>query len=92
MSSQSHPVAAPPWEFLLQASRRSLQNYELSHLNYAAQLSREVKSLLDQWVQEMASALLARWLIDYQPQLMPATARRNLSPSSSLPRLNRVSG
>jgi hypothetical protein len=56
----------PPWEFLLSASRNSLQSYELSRLGHAANLRKEVAPMLDQWVEETASALLARWLLEHQ--------------------------
>ena len=54
----------PPWEFLLSASRTSLQSYELSRLGHAANLRKEITALLDQWLEENASAMLARWLME----------------------------
>jgi hypothetical protein len=54
----------PPWEFLLSASRTSLQSYELSRLNHAANLRKEIGALLDQWLEENACAMLARWLME----------------------------
>ena len=61
----------PPWEFLLSASRNTLQSYELSRLGHASNLRKEIGDLLDQWLQENTSATLARWLIDQrvQPQV-----------------------
>ncbi len=53
----------PPWEFLLTASRNTLQSYELSRLSHAANLRKEISSLLDQWLDENTAANLARWLI-----------------------------
>ena len=54
----------PPWEFLLSASRTSLQSYELSRLNHAANLRKEIVALLDLWLEENACAMLARWLME----------------------------
>jgi len=54
----------PPWEFLLSASRTSLQSYELSRLSHAANLRKEIAALLDQWIEENSAAMLARWLIE----------------------------
>jgi hypothetical protein len=54
----------PPWEFLLSASRNSLQSYELTRLSHAANLRKEIGALLDQWLEENASAMLARWLME----------------------------
>ena len=53
----------PPWEFLLSASSNSLQSYELSRLNHAANLRKEISQLLDSWLEENSSAMLARWLM-----------------------------
>lgn len=58
------PNTQPPWEFLLSASRNSLQSYELSRLGHAANLRKEIGALLDQWLEENACAMLARWLIE----------------------------
>lgn len=54
----------PPWEFLLAASRNSLQSYELSRLSHAANLRKEIGTLLDEWLEENACAMVARWLIE----------------------------
>jgi hypothetical protein len=54
----------PPWEFLLSASRNSLHSYELSRLGHSANLRKEIGALLDQWLEENACAMLARWLIE----------------------------
>lgn len=56
----------PPWEFLCGASAFSLRSYELSRLNHAANLRKEIGRLLDQWLEENACALLARWLVEYE--------------------------
>jgi hypothetical protein len=52
----------PPWDFLLSASHSSLQSFELSRLSYAANVRKEIVELLDIWLEETSSALLARWL------------------------------
>ena len=54
----------PPWEFLLSASRNSLQNFELSRLSHAANLRKEMEALLDEWIEENSAAMLARWLLE----------------------------
>ena len=61
----SHPVQ-PPWEFLLSASRNSLQSYELSRLSHAANLRKEITALVDQWIEENSAAMLARWLMEHR--------------------------
>ena len=77
----------PPWEFLFSASSFSLHSYELSRLNHAANLRKDIGRLLDQWMEESASALLARWLIEQRersvqaPALAPEVTAATQSPS-----------
>jgi hypothetical protein len=54
----------PPWNFLLSASRASLQSFELTRLSHAANLRKEIGALLDQWLDENTCAMLARWLLE----------------------------
>jgi len=61
----------PPWTYLSSASAASLQSFELSRLNHAANLRREIGTLLDQWLEETTQAMLARWLLNH-PELMRA--------------------
>ena len=62
--SKSRVPTQAPWEFLLSASRNTLQSYELSRLAHAANLKKEISALLEQWLQETTAANLARWLIE----------------------------
>jgi len=66
--------AQPPWEFLLSASRNSLQSYELSRLSHAANLRKEIAQLLDSWLEENTAAMLARWLMEEREHSAPAHA------------------
>jgi hypothetical protein len=61
----------PPWEFLLSASRNSLQSYELSRLSHAANLRKEITQLLDSWLEENTAAMLARWLMQQRERPAP---------------------
>jgi len=74
----------PPWEFLLTASRNSLQSFELSRLSHAANLRKEIGALLDEWLDENACAMLARWLIENRERPLhdrkPAPADEPLPP------------
>jgi hypothetical protein len=74
----------PPWEFLLSASRNSLQSFELSRLAHAANLRKEIAALIDLWMEESAAAMLARWLLEQRERsgrapemLYQAEARNN---------------
>ena len=60
----NHYKTQPPWEFLISASRNSLQSYELSRLSHAANLRKEISALLDLWMEENSAAMLARWLME----------------------------
>jgi len=73
----------PPWEFLLSASRNSLQSFELSRLSHAANLRKEIAALLDEWIEENSAAMLARWLLEQRarcaraPEPLPAGEARS---------------
>jgi len=64
-----------PWEFLLSAARTTLQSYELSRLAHAGNLRKEIGELMDQYMEESTSAMLARWLIEQRERsvLSPAS-------------------
>ena len=80
----------PPLDYLQAASRASLQSYELTRLNHAANLRQEIAALIDQWIQETSEALLARWMLDHHKSLQsapisPADLVRSLiDPATSL--------
>ncbi len=70
------------WEYLRQASEPSLQSFELSRLNHAANLRKEISALLDQWLEETACALVARWLREHRllrPSPLAGESRRDTS-------------
>src|SRR5579863_7587255 len=80
----------PPLDYLQAASRASLQSFELTRLNHAANLRQEIATLIDQWIQETSEAMLARWMLDHHKSLQsvpmtPAELVRTLvDPTSSL--------
>ena len=63
----------PPLDYLQAASRSSLQSFELTRLNHAANLRQEIAALIDQWVQETSEAMLARWMLDHHKAPQPST-------------------
>jgi hypothetical protein len=71
-----------PWNYLHDASASSLESYELSRLNHAANLRRELTALLDQWIEDSAQALLARWV--REDRALPHRSSDE-SPQSELP-------
>lgn len=74
----------PPWDFLISASRTTLQSYELTRLSHAANLRKEIAALLDQWLDESSSAMLARWLIENRDRCA-AHADADLPPTRQAP-------
>ncbi len=80
----NHYKTQPPWEFLLSASRNSLQSYELSRLNHAANLRKEIGALLDLWMEENSAAMLARWLMEQRER--PQQAQEDVTAAEHLPK------
>ena len=80
----------PPLDYLQAASRASLQSYELTRLNHAANLRQEIAALIDQWIQETSEAMLARWMLDHHKSLQSApmsptdVVRTLIDPAASL--------
>lgn len=71
----THRVVNPPWDYLREASTPSLRSFELSRLNHAANLRKEIGALIDQWLEETASALLARCMLARVEQRRSAPPR-----------------
>jgi len=73
----------PPWEFLLSASRNSLQSFELSRLSHAANLRKEIAARRDEWSEENSAPMRARWLLEQRarcaraPEPLPAGEARS---------------
>ena len=80
----NHYKTQPPWEFLLSASRNSLQSYELSRLSHAANLRKEIGALLDLWMEENSAAMLARWLMEQRER--PQQVLEDAPAGESLPK------
>ena len=64
----------PPWEFLLSASRNSLQSFELSRLAHVADIRKEMQALINQWIEQNSEAMLARWLLEQRDRAARAPA------------------
>src|SRR5258708_37721167 len=80
----THYKTQPPWEFLLSASRISLQSYELSRLSHVSNLRKEIGALLDQWMEENSAAMLARWLMEQRER--PSPTQEVASPNEPSPK------
>jgi hypothetical protein len=62
-------ASSPPWDFLLSASRNTLQSYELSRLSHAANVRKEIAQLLDVYLEESSNAMLGRALMEERENL-----------------------
>jgi len=67
----------PPLDYLQAASRASLQSFELTRLNHAANLRNEIAALIDQWITETSEAMLARWMLDHHTSLQSPSISPN---------------
>lgn len=74
----------PPWNYLHEASNPSLETFELSRLNHAANLRKEIAALLEQWIEETAEAILARWVREDREFAQPG-GRLDILPQAELP-------
>lgn len=58
-----------PVDFLLDSSRHVLGEYELSRLNHAANLRKELRALVEQIIDANVEARFARWLLEHGDEL-----------------------
>lgn len=56
-------------DLLLESSAKTLESLELTRLNHAANLRKQLVVLLDQLVREATSAEVARWFIENRDEL-----------------------
>jgi hypothetical protein len=54
----------PPLEYLVTASQASLEAFELAQLNRSANLRKELRDILDEWLQTEVDARVSRWILD----------------------------
>ncbi|TMI88341.1 MAG: hypothetical protein E6H00_12980 [Bacillati bacterium ANGP1] len=64
----------PPLSFLLGASTNSLEDLELAALNRRANLAKAVRYELEQWIEQSAAAMVARWMLENREALLGGTA------------------
>jgi hypothetical protein len=54
----------PPLEYLVTASQASLEAFELAQLNRSANLRKELRDILDEWLQTEIDARISRWILE----------------------------
>jgi hypothetical protein len=53
-----------PLEYLVTSSQTSLEAFELARLNRAANLRKELRDVLDEWMQTEIDVRMARWILE----------------------------
>lgn len=79
-----------PADFLLVCSERSLGDLELSRLNSAANLRRQMKLLESEILKLEAEALVARWLRENRQELLELGRTGGLQETLQFPNCARV--
>ncbi len=59
----------PPLEYLRELSESGLRRFEIARLNHAANLRKEMLHVMNNWLENVAEAMLARWLIENMERL-----------------------
>ena len=54
----------PPLEFLVTSSQSGLENFELGKLNKIANLRKELREVVEEWIEAETQSRLARWILD----------------------------
>lgn len=60
--SESKPV----FDYLQSCSQPSLESFELSRLSQVAKLRKELREVVEEWIEAEVQARLARWLLERQ--------------------------
>lgn len=75
----------PPLDFFLSCSDIGLESYELSRLQRAACLRKELQQVLAEWIEAAANARIARLLLQERQREVPAHADADADSSAGAP-------
>jgi hypothetical protein len=53
-----------PFDYLAGCSKPGLESFELSRLSQAARLRKEMREIVEEWIEAEVQARLARWLLE----------------------------
>ena len=62
----------PTVAYLFSCSKESLESFELSRLNRAANLRKELRQITEEWIQAEVESRLARWILEQRRSESPA--------------------
>lgn len=63
-----------PLRFLLDSSKNILGDFELTKLNHADLIRKQMRTMLDRLVDEMTAAQFARWLVEHKEELLTSAS------------------
>jgi hypothetical protein len=69
----------PPLEYLIACSEAGLESFELSRMNQAANLRKQLRQIVEQWIESEVNARVARCLLDCRRS--PFVGRSELMPT-----------
>jgi|HubBroStandDraft_6_1064221.scaffolds.fasta_scaffold737992_1 hypothetical protein len=75
---------ASPLEYLLTSSEAALETFELARLNKSANLRKELRDVVEEWIEAEIQSRLARWILDSR-RTQAARSDANLSGPSASP-------
>ncbi len=68
-----------PFDYLATCSEPSLESFELSRFNRIANLRKELRQILNEWIEAEVEARLARWLLNQRRLDAPGDPQAELS-------------
>lgn len=64
----------PPLEYLMNCSREGLQSFRLAQLARDANCRKEIKEILEDWLESKALSLLSEWFDKHREELIDLAA------------------
>jgi hypothetical protein len=57
-------TVTPPLEYLITSSQTGLENFDLGRMNAIANLRKELRELVEEWIEAETQSRLARWILE----------------------------
>ena len=74
----------PPLEYLVTSSQAGLENFELGKLNKIANLRKELREVVEEWIEAETQSRLARWILECRRAQDAAAGPRASEPPALL--------